>query len=174
MENKNINKDIINCMKSDFETGFKMLFLEYYKPMIRVAGRMIDSHFAEDIVQDILLNIWRKQIQFESELSLKSYIYSAVHNGCVSMIRKNKSKDKYLTNVKDFYEAIIDEDLYQLLMNAVNELPENYRQVIELYLSGNSVKEIASKMGTTEDSVKSYKKRAKIILSRKKGGFIIL
>ena len=169
MGTSNINSSIIEYLKTNFETGFQMLFIEYYKPMTRAALRMVSEQYAEDVVQDIFLYIWNNKVIFKNELSIKSYLYSSVYNKCISQIRKQKTENKYTKNIESqyFYQSVLDEDVYSILLKEVSKLPENYRVAVELTLEGSSNQEIANQLNVSEDAVKSYKKRAKTILKEK-------
>ena len=169
MGDSNINNSVIKCLETDFETGFHMLFIEYYKPMTRAALRIVSQQYAEDIVQDVFLYIWNNKVKFKSELSIKSYLYSSVYNKCISQIRKNKTESKYTENmeVQYFYQTVLDEDIYSILIQEIHKLPENYRIAVELTLEGNSNQDIANILNVSENAVKSYKKRAKSLLKKK-------
>ena len=172
------NKVMLDMLESNFELGFNMLFMEFHKPMTRVASRIIDERFVEDIVQDIFLSLWNSKLTFNNIISLKSYLFSAVNNKCLKEIRKNKVHQKYQVNfdAQVFHHILMDEEIYSLLMSAIEKLPINYKDVINLTLDGESIASIAKKMQTTEDSVKAYKRRAKkmLKLSLDKFSYLIL
>ena len=50
---------------------------------------------------------------------------------------------------------------------AIKELPEQIQQIYELSLQGKSNEEIAQTLDLSLDSVKSYKKRGKLMLKDK-------
>lgn len=163
---------IIDSMKADFQIGFRMLFSTYHQSMIRVASKIIDNRFAEDIVQDVFIGIWNNRTLFDDSLSLKAYLYGSVKNKSLSVLRKNGNASKYLksiTSEETFIDYIMDEDMYLFLLNTIEELPQNYRETLKMTLNGDTIAEIAEAINVSEDAVKAYKRRAKIILKRKMG-----
>lgn len=122
-----------------------MLFSNFYTPMQRVAARYVGTHTASDIVHDIFLSLWKNKFKADNILTMKAYLYNSVHNKCLNEIRKNKNNEKYLLSrpSDDFEEAIMDEEMFAKLLEAVDELPENYRKTIELSIEGESLIAIA-------------------------------
>lgn len=66
-----------------------------------------------------------------------------------------------------FYNAVLEEELFVRLRNAIEELPEKYKNVIKLNLQGLSDKEIAQQLGVSVDIVKTQKKRGKDMLRQR-------
>lgn len=165
----NQDEHIISAMAINFEEGFHSLFVAYYKPLIRIAQRIIGADFAEDVVQDTFMKIWHHKEKFENVISLKAYLYSTVHHKCLNIIRKEILLEKYQeeSQVELFEEYILDEDLFSQLYQALEKLPEHYKQTMMKTLEGNSIAEIACAMETTEDTIKAYKRRAKQLLKKK-------
>ncbi|MGL5227846.1 MAG: RNA polymerase sigma factor [Bacteroidales bacterium] len=165
----NQDEHIISVMAIDFEEGFHSLFIAYYKPLIRIAQRMIGGDFAEDVVQDTFMMIWHQKAKFENVISLKAYLYSTVHHKCLNVIRKDSLLEKYQEESKEelFEEYILDEDLFSQLYRALENLPEHYKQTMMKTLEGSTIAEIACAMETTEDTIKAYKRRAKQLLRKK-------
>lgn len=159
------------------QTAYASLFDAMYLPLLRVATRMTDATAGEDIVHDVLMSMWKKRERFTSIAELKAYLYKSVHNKAIDHMRSHKLRQEHLTKFleKTFYEAVLDEEVYEELRAAIDVLPEHYRRVIELTLDGYRADDIAAMLGTTADAVKAYKKRAKGILKERldKSLFII-
>lgn len=162
---------ILSELKSNFDNGFHLLFVEFYNPMHRFAQKYVDDIYIEDIIQDVFMKIWERKVTITNFNALKSYLYSSVYNQCIDLIRKNSSKRKYEETIHhdDLYENVLEVDLLSLLLNSVDKLPEHYKEVINLSLEGESIEKIASKMNMTIDAVKQYKKRAKIMMKKELG-----
>ncbi len=160
---------ILHKMAKNFEEGFHLLFITYYHPLIRVARRMIGSDFAEDVVQDTFTMVWHNKYTFDTVVSLKSYLYTSIHNKCLNVIRKENIAEKYKAEYhtkSTFEESILDEEVFAQLYQALELLPEHYKEAMVKTLDGESIADIALSMDTTEDSIKAYKRRAKQILKK--------
>ena len=66
-----------------------------------------------------------------------------------------------------FYNTVLEEEIFIRLQQAIDELPEKYRKVINLSLEGLSDKEVALRLGISIDAVKQQKKRGKEQLKEK-------
>ena len=97
---------------------------------------------------------------------MRFYLYRSVQNQCLNYIRDKKVEDNYRNKTEVitedyFYNALLEEEIFIRLRQAIDELPEKYRNVINLNLEGLSDKEIAEKLDITIDAVKQQKKRGK-------------
>lgn len=171
----NQDECIISKMAIDFDEGFRLLFTTYYKPLIRIAQKMIGINFAEDIVQDTFMEIWHHRSKYESVISLKSYLYTTIQNKCLNVIRKENFQEKYKEDFRSeqWEEYILDEEVFAQLYQAIESLPEHYKEVMTRSLEGESIASIASSMNTTEDAIKAYKRRAKQVLKQRLGNLSI-
>lgn len=169
MNNPNQDEQIIYNLATNFEYGFKMLFLAYYKPLKRVAQKTIGEEFAEDIVQDTFMTIWNTRNKFDNIQIIKAYLYNTVHNKCLNVIRKENLFEKYQAEHQEevFEEHILDEEIYIQLYEALDSLPEHYKIAMLRSLNGESITNIAKAMDKTEDTIKAYKRRSKQLLKKK-------
>lgn len=151
------------------EETFGLFFEKFHLSLLIVANHFVPRSVAEDIIQDVFLKLWEKRNDWEQILSVKDYLYSAVKNACFNYIRSQATEQRCLETISDesFEEAILDEEIFVELSKAISELPESYREVIELSLQGKHADEIAQIMGVTRDAVNAYKKRAKSSLKKK-------
>lgn len=163
------NEQIITELEANFNRGFELLFLAFYKPLKRVAQKTIGEEFAEDIVQDTFMTIWNSKNTFENIQATKAYLYNTVHHKCLNIIRRENLLEKYQTEHREqlFEESVLEEDIFVLLHEALQTLPEHYKFAMERSLMGDSIQTIAEAMNTTEDTIKAYKRRSKILLRKR-------
>lgn len=159
---------IITQLATNFDEGFRLLFLAYYSPLKRIAQKIAGPDFAEDAVQDIFTKIWANKICFENVNSLKSYLYTSIQNQCLNVLRKNGLLENYKETLQNecLEEYILDEEVFIRLYEAIDLLPEHYRKAMLQSLKGDSIAKIASSMNATEDTIKAYKRRAKQMLKK--------
>lgn len=154
--------------------AYRVLFDRYYTLLGVFAYRYLnDKQLAEDVVHDVLLELVQDKGRFLTIHALKTFLYSAVRNRCVDLLRHHKVQARYAgrmlaENEEFFYEnQILEAEVYALLRKAISELPGQTRTVYDLVLQGYNNGEIADKMGLTEDAVKAHRKRGKKILKDK-------
>lgn len=168
---KDVNDEILlEKLNSGDKYAYKILFERYYYVLVSFANKFVKLE-AEDIVQDVFLELWSNNNNFDKIINLKSYIFTAVKNRCLVFIRHQKVKNKYISykenNIEDydyFLNNIIEEEVYLGLKNEIAHLPLNIRKIYELVLEGKSNAEICKEINMSIDSVKSYKKRGKSML----------
>ena len=131
-----------------------------------------DEDQAKDIVQDTFFKLWTTPHKFSATTDLRFYLYRSVQNQCLNYIRDKKVEDRYRDRVEVvsedfFYNTVLEEEIFIRLQQAIEELPEKYRKVINLNLEGLSDKEVALRLGISIDAVKQQKKRGKEQLKEK-------
>ena len=148
------------------EEAFKILYEEFFHALLSVACKYVEIEEPRDIVQDTFFKLWSAPQKFLHINDMRFYLYRSVQNQCLNYIRDKKVEDNYRNKTEVitedyFYNALLEEEIFIRLRQAIDELPEKYRNVINLNLEGLSDKEIAEKLDITIDAVKQQKKRGK-------------
>ncbi|MGB5419740.1 RNA polymerase sigma factor [Algibacter sp.] len=127
---------------------------------------------AKDLAQDIFLKLYLKLPSFEGKSKFSTWIYSLTYNHCVNYVNRN-AKRKYESRMPETFdfgnyaEEIDDSNEFSeksviKLSNALKDIPENDRSILELkYQKNLSVKNIESVLGIGGSAVKMRIKRAK-------------
>jgi RNA polymerase sigma-70 factor (ECF subfamily) len=85
--------DILEAIRQGNERVFEVVFRKYYQALCNYAfGLLKDMDDAEEIVQGMFLKVWDQRQDLEITVSLKSYLYRAVHNTCLNRIKHLKIK----------------------------------------------------------------------------------
>ncbi len=58
------------------------------------SGLSNDADTAEEIVQDLFYKLWEKRAELQINTSVKSYLFSAVHNRCLKFIEHRNVENK--------------------------------------------------------------------------------
>lgn len=157
-----------SLLKSDL----KKIFDTYYEALVSYGLRFIVLRDeCEDLVQDIFVDLWEKDLSFPDEISLKVYLYKSTRNKCFNFIKHSKVKDKYatenlqlLTDDSLFLEQILEEEIVRQLHRAIEQLPERKKEIIKLSLLGQKNTEIAESLGIKLQTVKTLKSQSYAIL----------
>ena len=160
----------ISFLRHDKEQAFKLLYKEYYAPFCLYAKRFIeDKETREDIVSDVFTSLWDKIETFEidSDTTL-GYIKMCVKNSCLNFLKHQEYEWNYAEIIRKktpVYETESDsvytlDELYRMLYETLNKLPDNYRTVfIESFFKGKKHTEIAEELNLSVKSVNRYKQR---------------
>lgn len=152
------------------EKAFEAIFRQYYKTLVSFSMRYgLELMEAEDVVIEAIHRIWQIRRDVESPAALHSLFFTSVRNRTVNVLRNNKNRERIIENqekteVEEFRDHLMEEEVSRLLNEAITALPPQCRQVVMLLLAGKSVAEIAEQMNISVSSVKTYKARAIEIL----------
>lgn len=177
--------------RQEYHTYFEALFKVYFMPLILHAkGFVHDEKVAEDLVQDLFLNIWENRETFDFTGPVRAYLYRAVRNKCLNYLEHLKVENSYKTfndlRIKqlelytdDFIEKhvglLLEEELQNRLQRAIDSMPPRCRETYLLSREENlSNQEIAAKMGISKKAVERNMTRALKIIRKNIGDYIAL
>ena len=125
---------------------------------------------AQDNLQDGFLLIFEKINQFEHKGSFEGWLIRVMINFILQKYRSHTVFEIVTENFPETIEVEIEEENINMgyLLKIIQELPDRYRMVFNLYvLDGYSHNEIAEMMGISSGTSKSNLARAKMILKDK-------
>lgn len=147
---------------------YERIFHVYGAALVRLTASYESIPQArEDLLQEILLAIWRALPGFRGDCSEKTFAFRVAHNRCLTHVwRRGKSAgEAELPELPDPRKSpetmAIDNRRRETLLAAIRALPLNYRQVITLALEDLAPAEIAAVLGVTENNVAVRLNRAR-------------
>ncbi len=183
MKNDATDEELIALLAQNSDLAIERIFQKYYEYLCNIIYRYLrDSALAEDIAQDVFMELWRKQASIRIQSSLKAYLKRAAVNRTLNFIRDNKisfeGEDELpgiqgnMTSVTAQLEA---EDLQQQINQAIDDLPERCRMIFLLSrFEDMSYKEIAQKLDISVKTVENQISKALKILRTVLGPFLSL
>ena len=151
---------------------FEYIYQTYAGQMLSVARSVLeDLPEAEDAVQNALLGIAKsiKTIPRGNPNLLRAYVLTAARNAAWALLPEKKRWDKQLSlgELQTFaqeglFEQVMRSQEYALLLNIINTLPIQYREVLMLrYVVGMRPREIAKILGRRTATVQQQLTRGK-------------
>jgi RNA polymerase sigma-70 factor, ECF subfamily len=127
-------------LRSGDEAAFNGLFRLWYAPLVRIAGYVTrDQMAAEEIVQDVWLEVWRRRESLTLEQEPRRYLTRATRNRALNVVRRQSvaARAALLEDADETEPAIAPSevdahDLERALAAAVALLPPRCRAVFEL------------------------------------------
>ena len=127
---------------------------------------------AEDLTQDVFLQLFIKLRTFKGKSKFSTWLYSFTYNFCVNYVNRNKQlkiRDKSVqveNSEHKLTEEVPDESLYEMkadkLKKALEHISPEEKSILLLkYQDGASIKELVGLMDIGESAVKMRLKRAK-------------
>ncbi|UEG50589.1 sigma-70 family RNA polymerase sigma factor [Ferruginibacter lapsinanis] len=161
------------CIKEDAACQ-KEVFNRFSGRMLGVCYRYArNAEDAEDILQDAFIKVFDKMHQFKFEGSFEGWIRRIVVNTALkkyTLTRYSKEISGY--EIKDKDESALEPSAYshltqKELMELVNNLPDGYRMVFNLYvIEGYQHDEIAEMLGIQPGTSRSQLVKARIMLQK--------
>ncbi|HEX2846322.1 MAG TPA: sigma-70 family RNA polymerase sigma factor [Chitinophagaceae bacterium] len=176
---KDIGSVVVQPIREDREPKFNQLFREHFRALSFFARSITGQElFAQDIVQECFIKVWKRYKQLTDSDRLKSYLYAAVKNDCISYLRKqavrNKRREVYQEKVAVNQALSIEQEMVYIetvceLYAHIGRLPEKMREVVRLYyLEEKSAAEIGKLLQKNCDTVQHQRQTALNLLRIKK------
>jgi len=150
--------------------AFETLYSRYRQPMYRyLQNQCGNAAIAEEIFQDVWMNLVRARERYQVTASFKTYVYRMAHNRLIDHYRKQKngvptSYDEHegLLNMNETADHISPQrhaavaQQVDNLIEAISQLPEAQREAFLLKEeTGLSVDEIATMTNVKPETAKS-------------------
>lgn len=127
-----------------------------------------------DFTQECFMEIFKNFDKYDaSKGELGGWVYVVSRNHVLKMIKKEKRKGLVFTDDLSFVPAETEEELHELpdqemLIQAIQSLPDGYRTVINLYIfEERSHEEVAKILEISPSTSRSQYARAKKLLKKK-------
>lgn len=166
---KSKDLQILEKLKQGDSKAYKELFDLYYMPLCVYALKYCDSfELAEDIVQDLFVQLWDKKLFMKLEGAISPYLFKSVKNNTLQTLKK-KSK-YYFEDIEDQINKLMTEEQVDLevleqekrkLYTQVEALPEKSKEIFKsIVLDGMKYKEVAVRLNISVNTVKTQYSRA--------------
>lgn len=154
--------------------AYERLFERYYADLIRYTySRVGEFYLAEDIVQEVLMSIWRRRKSVIVPKTVKAYFFQAIKYKIADEISKIKYGKEYLESLEIPITANTDFKVRESMLQAkidqeIEKLPKRMKEVFILSRKENmSHQEIADHLGLSVHTVSTQiKKTLKLLRSR--------
>lgn len=165
---------LLKEIKKGSQTAFIQLYDRYHKVLYVVAYKYLsEGELAKDAVQEVFTKLWEDKALLDVQTSLKNYLYAMTRNCILNAIKKNsrqiltnyETEKEQVPETDNFFEVIVQKELAQTVHTAIGLLPNKKRQICLFKLNGGYTnKEIAAKLGITENTVKKHYSQSLAIL----------
>ena len=163
--------------------AFEELISRYETKVFNLAMRFTrNQEDAEEVVQDVFTTLYKKIQGFQGKSAFSSWLYRIVVNAAFMKLRKRRQQsavyiedmvqeqkldhDSFFVSRSD--SIAINREVREILANAINRLPEQYRNVFVLRdIDGLSNEEVSELLDLSIPAVKSRLHRSRLMLRRK-------
>ena len=159
--------------ETDERAAFETIFRSHYQALVGFGARYTGSiASAEEVVQEVFLALWRQRATMPPADKLGSYLYRAVHNRALNVVRhervirvRNSEFVEPLSAPAD--ERLLREEAERLIQAALDRLPDRCRLIFILsreqkltyaqiaQVAGVSIKTVETQMGRALRSLRN-------------------
>jgi len=160
-------------MAKDLENTFLNALEEHQHKLLRICSVYAkDEDDTKDLLQEVLVNIWKSMPSFKGNSSLGTWMYRITLNVCLRLKTKEIGKQKKMLRMDsraiNIYktEVVEDEQIGQQkqlvqLRKCIKQLNEADKAVISLYLEELPYRDISNITGLSENAIAVKIKRIK-------------
>jgi RNA polymerase sigma-70 factor, ECF subfamily len=149
---------------------FELLFNTWYSKLCSYAnGFLKDIDASEEIVQEVMLKIWINREKLEITSSIQGYLFRAVRNGSLNLLKHVNIREEYKTFKeredstlqRSHEEEMMVSELEVKIRKAIDSLPVERRRVfIMSRYDGMTYREIAENLGISVKTVENQMSKA--------------
>ena len=167
---------LIARVKAGDRNAFNELYGLYWASLVNYAGLFVGDDGAEDVVQDVFVELWKRKDTIEIGDQIQAFLYRAVYTRALNVLKHRNVEDGYCAAMEEinqrraeFYQPdnnevirrIEDKELRKEIHDAINELPDKCKEVFKLsYLHDMKNKEIADILGVSLRTVEAHMYKA--------------
>ena len=168
---------LIQRILSGDDEAFGILVQKYRKGVHALVWRKIDDfHYAEEITQDVFLQVYKKLGTLKNPSQFAGWLYVIVDRLCINWLNRHKpavqsldatsrkeiDEFSYACYVSEQRETEAIERQHATVNQLLKKLPESERTVVTLYYLGEmTTKEIGRSLGVSVNTIKSRLRRAR-------------
>jgi len=159
------DNELATLLSTGDEIAFKVIYQKYWDKLIAIAGKRLEDIIeAEEIVQDIFLNLWRRKANFELKQTFDHYFAVAVKfeiiNRLAKRARERERNKLFSQGLVEGFEPMMPLDLRILqkqLEETISSLPPKCQLVFRMSReSGLNNKKIAEQLNISEKAVEKH------------------
>ena len=88
-------------MNENFDVTYKALFRRYYPSLIFYATRLVGEEEAEDVVQDVFVELWKRKDHIEIGDQIQAFLYRAVYTRALNVLKHRSVEDGYCVAMEE-------------------------------------------------------------------------
>jgi RNA polymerase sigma-70 factor (ECF subfamily) len=163
------DRELLRRIREGDQDAFDTIFRTYYASLVGVVAAMLRQRaVAEELVQDVMLELWRRRETIDVSESLRAYLFQSARNRALNHVRREQVERRgephakgESTSAPAALTQLVAEELDVAIQRSVAALPAPIREVFELSRSsGLKYSEIARELGISVKTVEARMGRA--------------
>jgi len=172
------DSELIHQIRTGNAAMLGILYDRYSSLVYRLALRILtDSQEAEDLTQEVFLNLWRSTTYNPDRGSLSSFLTTLTRSRAIDRLRSHKTRTKALhqwgqamvsqPSTPTPFDVASIQQRSDYVREALGQLPEKQRRILELaYYDGLSQSEISAQLDIPLGTVKTWSRQGLLTLRK--------
>ena len=165
-----MDTSLLHSIKKGDEQVFEKLFKDQYPVLCGYARKYLDdTDQAEEIVQEMFFNFWRKREKMNINTSVEAYLFRSVRNACLNYLKHLKIREEYrlATNQEirqkeqEVHDNVIALELQERIEHVIDQLPPERKRIFKMSRYEElKYKEIAEKLNLSVKTIEAQMSKA--------------
>ena len=123
-------------MNEELDDTYKVVFRQCYPKLLFYATRLVGTEEAEDVVQDVFVELWRRRDSVVIGEQILAFLYRSVYTKAINLLKHQIIENNYSAAMIEIYERrlqyyqpdhaevikkIENQELRQEIFGAINE-----------------------------------------------------
>jgi RNA polymerase sigma-70 factor (ECF subfamily) len=163
------DRELLARLRRGDDTAYEAIFRQWYAPLVAMTAALLrDRGPAEEVVQDVMLELWRRREGITFETSLRAYLFQAARNRGLNYLRRLRVEERgeatiagAMATPEPADSEARESELNVAIQQAIAGLPDRCREVFELSrVHGLKYAEIATQLGISVKTVEAQMGKA--------------
>lgn len=181
-ESREQDLEAVNRVLAGDSSAFQLLQTKYNRIIIALVRKMVrNEDDVEDLAQETFIKAYKALKTFQPGYSFSAWIYRIASNTCIDFLRKKRfmtvslsqpvgnSDDDYFFEIEDKSYVpdigVLADERKKALKEAIENLPDNYREIIKLrHEEEMDYNQISKQLDLPLGTVKAHLFRARKLL----------
>lgn len=160
-----VTHQVLSNLRSGDAGAFTLVFDLYWKKLFNAAySRIKDEQLAQDIVQDVFMQVWDRRATLNLDLeSIEFYLLKSVRNKVINHYLSRQIKEEVLQKVMVRMEEMNQEthdidrylELEKFVDRCIEEFPETMRAIFLMRSDKYTIQQISGSLNLAEQTVKN-------------------
>ena len=169
-------KDLLVRLRRGEDAAYDAIFRQWYAPLVAMTAALLrDQGPAEEVVQDVLLELWKRRETITFETSIRAYLFQSARNRGLNYLRRQRVEQRgegtiaaAMPTPEPADSEAREAELNIAIQEAIAGLPDRCREVFELSrVSGLKYSEIATELGISVKTVEAQMGKALRVMREK-------
>jgi RNA polymerase sigma-70 factor, ECF subfamily len=163
------DRELLARMRAGGTDAFDTLFRAYYPGLVGAAAAMVgDRDLAEEVAQEVMVELWRRRADLQIEGGLRAYLHRAARNRTLNRIRHERTVRAAQPHIASGTAApraadsdVRENEIDDALTRALSAMPPRCREIFELSrIHGLRYGEIAAELDISIKTVEAQMGKA--------------